>query len=124
MNTSVLPVYICQSNMPLFAIVLCVAISHKSTQLAALLKTLLFKGELCVLVINQPCCGGWADLSLVPGSVGRAPPLPPRGFGRSSSGSAGGARGQEAGSVCGDGALPPRGLRLRCLWAWAEQSGE
>lgn len=118
MNTSVLCVYTCQSNTPLFVIALCAAIRHKSRQLAALIRTLFFKGEL----INQPWSGGWADLSLVPGSVSRAPPLPPRGFGRSSSGSAGAGRGQEVRSVCGDETHPPRGLLLRCLWVWAEQS--
>lgn len=75
-------------------------------------------------VINQPCSGGWADLSLVLGSVGRAPPLPPRGSGRSSSGSAGAGRSQEVRSVCGDKTPPPRGPQLQCLWVWAEQSGE
>lgn len=123
MNMSVLSVYICQSSTPLFVIVHCVAIRHKSRQLAALIKTLLFKGKLCVLVINQPCSGGWANLSLVPGSVGRAHPLPLRGFGLSSSGSAGASRGQEVHSVCGDENHPPRGLQLRCLWVWAKQRG-
>lgn len=103
-------------------IVLCAAIRHKSRQLAALIKTLLFKGELCVLVINQPCSGGWADLSLLPGSVSRAPPLPPRGSGRSSSGSAGAGRGQEVCFVYGDETHPPGGLRRRCLRV--EQSAE
>lgn len=120
MNTSVLSVYICQSSMPLFVIIHCVAIRHKSRQLAAFIKTLLFKRELCLLVINQPCSGGWADLSLVPGSVGRAHPLPLRGFGRSSSGSAGASHGWGVRSVCGD-ENRPRALRLRRLWVWAEQ---
>lgn len=53
-------------------------------------------------------------LSLVPGSVGRAPPLPLRGSGRSSSGSADASRGQEVYSVCGDETRPPSGLRRRC----------
>lgn len=101
MNTSVLGVYICQSNTPLFVIVLCGAIGHRSRQLAVLIKTALFKGELCVLAINQPRHGGWADLSLVLGSVCRALPLPPRGSGRSSSGSAGAGQSQEVRSVCG-----------------------
>lgn len=116
MNTSVLSVYICQSNAPLFVIVLCAAIRHTSRQLAALIKTVLFKGEPCMLVINQPCSVRWADLSLVRGSAGHAPPLHLRGFGWSSSGSADASRGQEVYSVCDDKNLPPRGLRLRCLW--------
>lgn len=69
-----------------------------------------------MLVINQPCTGGWADLSLVPGSVDRVPPLPLAGFGQSSSGSAGAHPDQEARSVCGDETPPPRGLQLRRLW--------
>lgn len=75
-----------------------------------------------MLVINQLCRGEWAYLSLVPDSVGRAPPLPLRGSGRSSSGSAGANRGQEVRSVCGDDTLPHRSLRLQRLWVWAEQS--
>lgn len=53
------------------------------------------------------------NLLLVPDSVGRAPPLPLRGFGRSSSGSAGEGQRLEVHSVCGDGTLPPGGLQLQ-----------
>lgn len=113
MNISVLSVYICQSNTPLFVILLCVAIKHKSRQLAALILRLCsLKGVgLCVLVINQPYTGGWADLSFVPGSL----PLPLVGSGQSSSGDAGASPGQEACSVCG-GECPPWGPQLRRLW--------
>lgn len=124
MNTSVLGVYICQSDTPLPVIALCGTNGHKSRQLAALIKTALFKLVQCALVINQPASGEWADLSLVPGSAGRAPPLPPKGFGRSSSGSADASRSHGVRSVCGDETPPRRGLQLQRLWEWAQQSGE
>lgn len=65
-----------------------------------------------MLVINQPCSVGWADLSLVRGSVGHAPPLPPEGFGQSFLGSADANRSQEVRSVSDDKNLCPRGLQL------------
>lgn len=123
MNTSVLGVYICQSDTPLPVIALCGTNGHKSGQLAALIKTALVKRAQCAPVTNQPAGGEWADLSLVPGC---APPLPPEGFGRSSSGSADADASRSHGvrSVCGDETPPRRGLQLQRLWEWAEQSGE